>query len=479
MTGSSTVDKTYKLFFIIYAPIALAGIFLKSYGDFESSYLQILTLSLCFASIIFAIGIIFSFLIHKKILWKTVEKNTPYILRHEFLVIHMVTTIFSFTALAYYGSLGEGLVAKLSGAVQREKSTLTILAQLPRESGAINDGDVSTLNGLTQWMSRHLDANQTLHLDIVDHNDEFSPELEQELIQLINIGRQYIICIGSPACVPLSVQFENIIAQTGKTNAPILITTYAYGQVATREGLSYRFSPRSRDEIQALVKAALSIPDSRLASFITSDNEFGANAAEVLMQEWRSSERSILPGIYVDPLADERRVEDFVSGTGTLSNPPDALFVATGADINNVLLEIAKLTDTDFFFSSVYPRKLTEELISKGVAPSRIYHAELDLIRSIWPWQPEHNGEALLYLTLNKLKHVLLKIKGDDTLFHEAWMDDTIPKEVKFERSSNTDFIFPFLVRSNGNVVSLSMPREEYNLNKQQQSHFSEENSTQ
>lgn len=463
MSGNTTVDKTYKLFFIIYAPVALGGIILKMYGDVQSSYLQVLTLSLCFASIIFAIGIIFSFLHHKKVLWQTVEKSTPYILRHEFLVVHMVTTILSFAALAYYGSLGEGLVAKLSGAVQRERATLTILAQLPRENSAVNDGDISTLNGLTQWMARHITVNQSLRLDLLDHNDEFSSELEEELIQLINMGRQYIICIGSPACVPLSEKFEEIIAKTNYTNAPILITTYAYGQVRTREGLSYRFSPNSLNEVQALVKAALSKPDNRLVSFITSDNEFGANAADVFMQEWRSPERSILPGIYVDARADQQRVEDFVSGTGMLSNSPDALFVATGTDINKVLLEIAKLTDTDFLFSSVYPRELIEDLIHKGMAPDRIYQAELDFVSSAWPWKPQHNGEALLYLTLDKLRHVLVKTKGDAALFHQAWMEGKIPEGVKFERSGNADFNFPFLVRSNGKVVSLSTPLRQHN----------------
>ena len=465
MAGNSAVDKTYKLFFIIYAPVALGGIFLKMYGDIQSSYLQVLTLSLCVASIIFAIGIIFSFLHYKKILWNTVEKNTPYILRHEFLVVHMITTIFSFTALAYYGSSGEGLVAQLSGAAQRERATLTILAQLPRENSAANDGDISTLNGLTQWIARHITINQSLRLDLLDHNDQFSPELEEELIQLINMGRQYIICIGSPACVPLSNKFEEIIAKTDYANPPILITTYAYGQVNTQEGLSYRFSPNSLNEVQALVKAALSKTDNRLASFITSDNEFGANAADMLMQEWRSPERSILPGIYVDSRADEQRVDDFVSGTGMLSNPPDALFVATGTDINNVLMEIAKLTDTDFLFSSVYPMELIKALINQGVAPTRIYRAELDFVSSAWPWRPQHNGEALLYLTLDKLKHVLINTKGDAALFHEAWMEDNIPRGVKFERSGNADFIFPFLVRSNGKVVSLSTPIRQRNGN--------------
>ena len=463
MAGNTAVDKTYKLFFIIYAPIALGGVFLKLYGDVQSSYLQVLTLSLCVASIVFSIGIIFSYLHHKKMLWKTVEKNIPYILRHEFLVVHMITTIFSFSALAYYGSWGEGLVAQLSGVAQRERATLTILAQLPRENSAINDGDISTLNGLTQWMARHIAVNQSLRLDLLDHNDQFSPELEEELIQLINMGRQYIICIGSPACVPLSKKFEEIIAKTDYSNPPILITTYAYGQVSTREGVSYRFSPNSLNEVQALVKAALSKPDSRQASFITSDNEFGANAAEVLMQEWRSPERSILPGIYVDSRADEQRVEDFVSGTGMLSNPPDALFVATGTDINDVLMEIARLTDTDFLFSSVYPASLIKALINRGVAATRIYRAELDFISGAWPWRPEHNGEALLYLTLDKLRHVLIKTRGDASLFHEAWMTSDTPQGVKYERSANTDFIFPFLVRSNGRVVSLSAPISPYN----------------
>lgn len=458
MASNSAVDKTYKLFFIIYAPIALGGIVLKMFGNVQSSYLQVLTLSLCFASLIFAIGIIFSFLHHKKTLWKTVEKSTPYILRHEFLVVHMITTILSFTALAYYGSIGEGLVAKLSGAAQRERSTLTILAQLPREISAPNDGDVNTLYGLIQWLARHSLANQSFQLDLIDHDDQFSPDLEAELIQLIDMGRQYIICIGSPACVPLSAKFEELIAKTNYTNSPILITTYAYGQVTTKEGLSYRFSPSSLNEVQALVKAALSRPNQRLASFITSDNEFGANAADVLMQEWRSPERSILPGIYVDARADQQRVEDFVSGTGMHNNPPDALFVTTGTDINEVLLEIAKHTKTDFLFSSVYPRKLIKKLIDKGLAPTRIYQAELDYVSSAWPWQPEHNGEALLYLTLDKIKHVLTRTAGDAALFHDAWMEGNIPTGVKFEHSANADFIFPFLVRSNGKVVSLSTP---------------------
>ncbi|MCK5882038.1 MAG: hypothetical protein KAG18_09185, partial [Sinobacterium sp.] len=455
MAGNSAVDKTYKLLFIIYAPITLAGIFLKMYGDIQSSYLQVLTLSLCFASIVFAIGIIFSYLQHKKALWKTVENNIPYILRHGFLVSHMIATILSFTALAYYGSLGEGLVAHLSGSAQSERETLTILAQLPRESGAINDGDISTLNGLTQWVARHSDVHQSLRIDLLDHNDQFTPELEEELIQLINMGRQYIICIGSPACVPLSNKFEDIIAKTDSVNPPILITTYAYGQVNTQEGISYRFSPSSLNEVQALVKAALSKPDNLQASFITSDNEFGANAADMLMQAWRSPERSILPGIYVDSRADEQRVEDFVSGTGMLSNLPDVLFVSTGTDINNVLIDIAKLTDTDFLFSSVYPRALINELIDQGIAPSRIYRAELDYVSSAWPWKPQHNGEALLYLTLEKLKHVLTKTKGNALLFHDAWMEANVPLGVKFERSGNADFIFSFLVRSNGKVVSL------------------------
>ena len=468
MASNSAVDKTYKLFFIIYAPIALGGIVFKMFGNVQSSYLQVLTLSLCFASLIFAIGIIFSFFHHKKTLWQTVEKSTPYILRHEFLVVHMITTILSFTALTYYGTLGEGIVAKLSGATQRERATLTILAQLPRENSAINDGDINTLYGLTQWMARHITANQSLRLDLIDHNDQFSPELEEELIQLIDMGRQYIICIGSPACVPLSAQFEEIIAKTnytGSANAPILITTYAYGQVTTKEGLSYRFSPSSQNEVQALVKAALSKPNRRLASFITSDNEFGANAADVLMQEWRSPERSILPGVYIDSRANQQRVEDFVSGTGMLNNPPDVLFVETGTNINEVLLEIAKTTGTDFLFSSVYPRELINKLIKKGVAPTRIYQAELDFVSSAWPWQPQHNGEALLYLTLDKLKHVLTKTEGDAQKFHNIWMEGKIPSGVKFERSADADFIFPFLVRSNGKVVSLSTPTRKQHSN--------------
>ncbi len=458
MAGNSVVDKTYKLFFLLYAPIALGGIVFKLFGDVQSSYLQVITLSLCFASIVFAIGIIFSFFHHKKALWKTVEKSTPYILRHEFLVVHMITTILSFTALAYYGTLGEGIVAKLSGAAQRERSTLTILAQLPRENSAVNNGDIDTLYGLTQWLARHILPNQSFQLDIVDHNDEFSPELEAELIQLIDMGRQYIICIGSPACVPLSDKFEEIVAKANHTNTPILITTYAYGQVATQEGLSYRFSPNSLNEVQALVKAALSMQDKRLASFITSDNEFGTNAADVLMQEWRSQERSVLPGIYIDSHADQQRVEDFVTGTGMRKNPPDALFVMTGTNINEVLLEIAKHTEADFLFSSVYPGNLVRQLVEKGVAPARIYQAELDFVSSAWPWQPQRSGEALLYLTLEKLEYVFSKTTGDAALFHEAWMEDKVPTGVKFERSGDADFVFSFLVRSNGKVVSLSTP---------------------
>jgi hypothetical protein len=372
----------------------------------------------------------------------------------------MITTILSFSAVAYFGVHGGGVIGKLSGADLQERTKLTILAELPQDGSSRPDGDSYTLNGLTQWIARHISAKRLIQLDLINHDNRYSEELEDQLSKLITSGRKYFLCIGSPACTELSEKFATIATQADILgNQPILITTNAYGNITTLPELSYRFSPNNIDEAQALVAAALSNSENSTASFIASDDAHGQNAADSLMKHWRNPDRMMTPGIFVDSRDNQAKVQDYVSGTGMQNDPPDALFIATSMNINKVLLHLSKNTKTDFLFSSVYPQQLINDLIDKGIDRSRIYQAELDLVKSAWGWKPQYMGEALLYLTLQKLNTVLEHTKGEQSLFHKTWMNTESPESIKFTRAGDADFSFTILVRNSGNVVSLGGAR--------------------
>ena len=95
------ITKSYKVLFVIYAPIALVTILLQAFSNSSLPYLFIAALIASAVSVVIAGVMWFLFLKHRSQVSEQRETGLPYLIRHQFIMLYLPVTFLSMGFCAY------------------------------------------------------------------------------------------------------------------------------------------------------------------------------------------------------------------------------------------------------------------------------------------------------------------------------------------------------------------------------------------
>ena len=103
LNSSRLIEKSYKLIFIIYAPIAVISILLRWFGGFEVSFLFLLSISLSIASLVWGLVLGVKYVLKREeiIHSKDGDSPLPFAFRHDFLIPFVLISLVSFSSTSF------------------------------------------------------------------------------------------------------------------------------------------------------------------------------------------------------------------------------------------------------------------------------------------------------------------------------------------------------------------------------------------
>ena len=450
------VEKSYKLLFVIYAPIALLGYIINAIGGFNISFLSIFLISISAISAILALILIVRYTIKRTEIISIPDsnKNAPFLYRHDFLIPFIFISITSFTILSlliYTGAVKELVHHKEVIAVHK-KTKIGLLLALSN----INDLDKSVeidnvfydyganeMNGLSVFLRYDKDHGNEYDFELIDHKSNYSEKLEEKIIAMMKEGTKYFICTTSPISVPLSRKFEALILKSETKNKPILIcTNSSSNKIETKANVVYRLFTRSSEQSALLADKGREL-NLKNIKFIAIDNEYGRGALESFDLAWSKKGNLSISGIFLDPALSKNKIIEEILNSDLLNDNPDGLFLASnnngldaiiralydfpndivilapsGMSIKNNQLEIEQLLAKKRWFVSIPKVKAKESLMTHNVYTS------------------------FLYINISKLTHTIEELEENKSLtFHEEWTKTEIPRLLDFEYEKQGDFI--------------------------------------
>lgn len=436
--SSSFMDKTYKTLFIIYAPVAVVTFVMKLYTDANMSYFKLTVLGVAGGSILLAIAILITFVLNRNVLREDREVSVPYILRHKFLVLYIFIMLVSFVLSIFY--LMEYEESRVH-CTQDPAELIEIVALIPITNDLAQPWESTRelVQGLSWFFVDHPSVSRRFHVSFIDHKNKYSENLKQVVAEEIEQGVRYFVCIYSPACTPLSRQFQRIVEASGrKGRVPVLIVTAtATSELDTMRDGVYRFSPRNQELIYELVQIGKSRAKKR-ASYIAIDDSFGRNAVSLFIEMWNSDGREIIPGIYLNPTLSKKNARLKIEKHFSAIADVEVVLVAHTENITDGLLSIQG--DPEFLITPGYQKDYIKSLNNNvGVIRSGKWFS----VESEYKQEgimTDKIGLDFFYLTLDKLTHTIMETKGDPAKFHARWMSTDYPPILNFERASDADF---------------------------------------
>lgn len=147
-SGKPTIiEMSYKLLFLIYAPVTLVSYILNAVGGFEIGFLLIFLLSVSAISIVLALILTIRFAVSRKeiVAMRDINQNAPFLFRHDFLIPYILISIVSFTALTFmvYQGFTAHLSDKKSRIAELKKTEIVLILGLS-DAHDYDDRDFTT-----------------------------------------------------------------------------------------------------------------------------------------------------------------------------------------------------------------------------------------------------------------------------------------------------------------------------------------------
>jgi len=453
------IERSYKLLFVIYAPLALLSYLINAIGGSQISFLSMFLFLVTIISVLLTLILVVRYSIMRKQIISMADFNqkAPYMFRHDFLIPFIfisVVSITTFSFLAYKGVLhdltaGSGLI-DISQPEQKTKIVLILAlsnAHSVREAATIEntllDRGASEIQGLSYYLRFSDLHGKKYDFELIDHERKYSSVLEEKIKMALSDGVRYFICTTSSISVPLARKFEELITETNTAdNNPILLCTNTSSPVLeTRTNKVYRFYPRSNEEAKVLAEKAKQMHFNKVG-YIAIDDEYGRGAVKSFEQAWRKDLRIITQGVFLDPALSEANIIAKIQNSNLLEQEPDAIFIANyGARLQSTIRAIEDFPD-DIAILGTTP-------LSVKFTQAQIRHI---LKRKRWyTCVPDTKAEdditafdlhsSFLFMTIQKLTDVIEELnKNPKATFHEEFTKEDSPALLNFEYDKRGDF---------------------------------------
>lgn len=459
----SFVEKSYKLLFIIYTPIALLSYIINAVGGFEISFFSIFLICIAGLSAVLALVLIVRYAFKRDEIVNTPDsnKNAPFLFRHDFLIPYIFISVLSFTLLSFlmYNGLIQIMSNKKSIIKSHQNSKIALVMGLSNANVIDRKIDVknvylnygaSEMKGLSVF--RQYSANHGNEYDfiLVDHKMVYNAELENEIKTLLEEGVKYFICTTSAIAVPLSKKFEELVKEVGMDNNPILICTNSSSpDIKTKNNLVYRFYIRSYDEAKTLAQKGKELGLKNIA-YIAIDNEFGRGAISTFNEEWNKDGNLSLSGIYLDPLLSKNKIIEKIKNSPLLKNNLDAIFVVnSGFGIQNTITALDSFPDDIIILgTSGLSVKYTQYSI-KNVLKHKRWFTCTPVTKAKQELFSFNLYTTFVNFSISKLLRTINMVeKNEDVSFHDEWKKNDYPELLEFNYDSKGDFIIKLQIDS-------------------------------
>lgn len=464
-SGKPTIiEMSYKLLFLIYAPVTLVSYILNAVGGFEIGFLLIFLLSVSAISIVLALILTIRFAVSRKeiVAMRDINQNAPFLFRHDFLIPYILISIVSFTALTFmvYQGFTAHLSDKKSRIAELKKTEIVLILGLS-DAHDYDDRDFTTeilhnygaseIAALGHYLKTAPEHGNDYDFQLIDHRMQYSRELESQIVHYLRQGARYFICTTSAIAVPLSENFRRLVEEAGaEDNKPVLICTNAASpKIRTRTNQVYRFYIRSQEEPQVLTDKGSELGLQK-AVFIAVDSEYGKGAVEAFREQWRKQGGTVAQGLFLDPVLSKKNIVQKIIAGNLLQYQPDVIFIANS---NKGLVGSIEALDS-------FP----DDIVILATADLSVKFTQVPiqdiLRRKTWfTCVPDMKARddyvnfdiytAFLAMTIGKLTHTIETLQdnpGSD--FHEIFTASDYPPILNFHYYRQGDFIIEMRIDS-------------------------------
>ena len=318
MAGNSLIEKSYKILFVIYAPIALLSYLISAFGGVDISFMMVMLLSINALSILFAVALIVLYAIRRPQIVTTADTNEKrmFLFRHDFLIPFIFISITSFTLLSIALYRDTDQQAETVQSVEKQTKIVLMLGLTDAHEfntdinveSLFMDYGASELQGFSLHRKFTKDHGNAYDYQLLDHKMKYTPELEAKVKEYIKAGALYFVCTTSAIAVPLSKKFGQLVAESGVDNKPILIcTNSASPAVETATNHVYRFYIRSKDEAQKLVEKAIELELEKI-TYIAVNSEYGKGAVDEFRKALEAKGGTLGRGLMLDPNLSRKKI---------------------------------------------------------------------------------------------------------------------------------------------------------------------------
>ena len=451
---SNLIERSYKLLFILYAPITLISYVVKAVGGVSYSYFFITLLLVAAFSLVVALILLLSYIFLRKKIINEPDSSpeVPFIFTNDFMIPFIGLSIFSYFTVAlliYTGNTGKVLAEDIEIVIPKTQIVLMMgvtddndFEDKTNVTEVLFDYGMSELMGLGYFMKWNTDDYNEYDFQVINHKMNYNSKIEDKVIEYIEAGAKYFICTTSKVAVPLSERFEDLIAQSNfKGSYPILICTNSSStNIKTKTNRIYRINPRAQEQAEVLSDKGKSL-GLKKATFIAIDDEFGQASVEAFKKEWTKDGGQFVEGIFLDNVSSKRSISEQVQDSDLLSIDPEVIFIAHFDKGLIGIFEGVKDFPEDIVYlaTTSLSVKLTQLHIDSILAKKRWYTCvpEVKTRRNLSNF---NINSSFIYFVLNKLIYSIDRSGGDMELFHENWVDKADTPILHFDYEKNGDF---------------------------------------
>ncbi|MCB9988135.1 MAG: hypothetical protein H6868_02240 [Rhodospirillales bacterium] len=432
----SFIDKSYKLLFLIYAPVALATLALKFFSGIEISYIFLAAIAFVIVSTMIALLVVVQFFRHFEDVKKDRELHIPYTLRHQFLIAFIAISATTFLIAGSYGYFvyritdGKGFPQMIPG----EK--IVFLTGIKDPIGNKIEGFDTIMAGINHFIEETPDKTGLYHFSYIDHHDAYDEGFKLAVQQKIKEGAHYFICTSSDPCKALTADFPSLAGKNadGPADARLIITTASLSTIQTQKDLIYKFSVNNHDQGDLLAKTAYE-SGARKIAFIATDDEYGHDAVQNFESAWQEfSDIEGIQGVFIDKKLSADKVTERLAESFLIKNSYDSILIAGNGREINFLNSQESIRDMPLYVFSESSYTLIDGLEN----PSRMTTIRPRYRDSM----PGLSGrmDTMVYMTLEKLIHSIELAKSSEDSFDSVWGDTSYPALVEFEKEGDADF---------------------------------------
>ena len=431
------VDQSYKILFILYAPIGVITFLIKAYIKLDIDYLPLTAVITSLLSVVIAVVIVVTGFFSREKLRQDPELHIPLILRHRFLILYVLMAVISLNISLFYVYQKYREDVHLIASSQQGAVEIVALVHITNELGKYWQDTQQLMQGLGMFVMNKPQMTERYHFSFFDHKNRFDDALKARVVKEIKLGVNYFICTASAACSPLAEQFDTLskLARPKGQRPVLIITATATSALKTKSHQVYRFYPRNQETVALLVKMAKK-RGFKEASYIAINDANGRDAVNLFIDQWGGEGREIVPGLYLDPLLSERRAAEKIDAFFSQIEAPEVVFVAHYKNITDGLLTLDD--KTTLLVTASFLDKFSNDRLDKVIQSDRWISVMPDYKdqQALFDQLPP----SFFYLTLDKLTNAIDQAQGNPEAFHSAWMASDYPAVLNFERDGEADF---------------------------------------